>query len=103
MVVAQSLHGIQLYVDLVAGPHLGDEDIVVDWSGIARHFGCLVATRNPCDFVGEHLVIHVQLIGVIRIRGRVGIFLATDLKKRYTQSNISWVLWAYSNEMQLVA
>ena len=89
MVVAQALDGIQLHVDLVAGAHLGDEDVVVDRSRVAGHLGRLIATRNPRDLVGEHLVIHVQLIGVIRVRGRVGVFLAADLKMRYTQPSIS--------------
>ena len=96
VVVAQSLDRIQLHVDLVAGAHLGDENIVVNRSRVARHLSRLIATWNPRDLVGEHLVIHVQLIGVIRVRGRVGVFLAADLKMRYTQPSISTFLWAYS-------
>ena len=88
MVVAQSLHCIQFHVDLVAGAHLGDENVVVDRSRVTRHLGRLISTRNPRDFVCENLVIHVQLIGFIGVRRRVGIFLAADLKMRYSQSTI---------------
>ena len=86
MVVAQPLDSVQLHVDLVAGAHLGDEDVVVDRSRVAGHLGRLISTRNPRDLVGEHLVIHVQLVGVIRVRGRVGVLLAANLTKRYFQS-----------------
>ena len=86
VVVAKPLDCVQLHVDLVAGAHFGDEDVVVDRSRVAGHLGRLIATRNPRDLVGEHLVIHVQLVGIIRVRGRVGVLLAANLTKRYFQS-----------------
>ena len=69
-------------VDLLAGPHLGDEDIrVARADGVrARKVLGLAALGHELDVLGVHVGVAVELLGVLAVRRHGLVVLALDLE-----------------------
>ena len=82
VVGSDALVHVHRQVDLLAGAHLGDEDVGVGRADdvLAGKVLGLAALGNELDVLGVHVGVVVELLGVLAVRRRVLVVLALDLE-----------------------
>lgn len=82
MVRSDALVHVHRQVDLLAGAHLGDEDVRVGRADgvLTREVLGLAALGYELDVLGVHVGVVVEFLGILAVRRRVLVVLALDLE-----------------------